>query len=503
MAVFFVSSFIITDIGTVRAEDVPTGTLYVVTQVLNNSGSGSKSAGDFTMTITGANPTPASFAGTPNVTAVTVNADEIFSVDQTLDASYDTTFGDGCFGKVTAGDNVTCVVTSDDIEFFEATTGTLVLVTQVINDDSGSKRPDDFTSVISTDNTTDHVMGSSDGATVILPAGSYDVSEIGTDGYGTTFSAGCSGSLAVGETRTCTVTNDDISPYEATTGTLSVVVQVQNGYGGTKTSSDFTLNVTGNSPVPNSFSGSSAGTDVVLVAGSYSVDAVADANYTESIGPGCNGAIGVGQNPSCVITEIEYRPVPNEGTSGNAGGGGSGGGWGVLPSSPSAGLQIDQSSSAPLPEVLGMSTDMPSNDISTVQPSSTVIIQPPEVLTGQDSAAPNQPTRKVAQKRSVISAGLSLDSAPDQSAGLVLGQTSPKPTTDTGRVTYDQAKKPDVVEVAAKKFPPAVKKRSALASNGIPTALVSLAMLVAFSGLCLAGAKNFRRPLETKRTKRR
>lgn len=509
VVVFVVAS--ICDIKIVKADDVPTGILYVVIQVINNSGSGSKTAGDFTMMITGANATPASFSGTPDATAVTVNADEIFSVDQTLDASYETTFGDGCFGKVTTGDNMTCVVTSDDIQAYEATTGTLMLVTQVVNDDSGNKRPDDFTSVISTDTTTDHVMGSSDGAPIILPSGNFHVSEIGTDGYGTAYGAGCSGSLAIGETRTCIITNDDDSPYLATTGTLIVVVQVQNGYGGTKTPSDFTLNVTGNSPVPNSFPGSSAGTDVALVAGSYSVDAAADANYTKSIGPGCSGAIGVGQRLGCTITEIEYRPVPTGGTGGSTGGGGGGG---AVTSAPSSGLQIDQSSSAPLPEVLGMSTDIPSADYSTIQSASTVaMVQPDDTVpvspgsvesprdsAGQDPSAPILPTKKAAQEQPIVSSGLILDSTPNQMAADRLPS---RLATDEGRVTYDQTKKADVEQATAKKFLPTVKKRSALASNGVPTALVSLAMLVAFSGLCLVGVKNFRQAAGGKKTKGR
>src|SRR5206468_842505 len=52
----------------------------------------------------------------------------------------------------------------------------------------------------------------SPGTTVTLNAGSYSVSETGPGGYAASLSAGCSGSIAAGETKTCTVTNDDVQP---------------------------------------------------------------------------------------------------------------------------------------------------------------------------------------------------------------------------------------------------------------------------------------------------
>ena len=42
-----------------------------------------------------------------------------------------------------------------------------------------------------------------------LDAGAYNVTESGPSGYTASFSADCSGTIANGETKTCTVTNDD------------------------------------------------------------------------------------------------------------------------------------------------------------------------------------------------------------------------------------------------------------------------------------------------------
>src|SRR5205085_227569 len=87
----------------------------------------------------------------------------------------------------------------------------------------------------------------SPGTTVSINAGTYSVSESGPSGYGQSNSADCSGSIAVGQTKTCIVTNNDVQSQ------LIVIKHVINNNGGTATASNFTLSVTGNSPTPGSF----------------------------------------------------------------------------------------------------------------------------------------------------------------------------------------------------------------------------------------------------------
>jgi hypothetical protein len=60
----------------------------------------------------------------------------------------------------------------------------------------------------------------SPGTTVTLNAGSYSVSATVPSGYVSSLAAGCSGSIAVGETKTCTVTNDDVLPPDTTPPTV-------------------------------------------------------------------------------------------------------------------------------------------------------------------------------------------------------------------------------------------------------------------------------------------
>ena len=67
----------------------------------------------------------------------------------------------------------------------------------------------------------------SPGTRSTLDAGSYTVTETGPSGYAASFSADCSGSIAIGQTKTCTVTNDDIAPK------LIVIKHVVNDNGGT------------------------------------------------------------------------------------------------------------------------------------------------------------------------------------------------------------------------------------------------------------------------------
>ena len=42
-----------------------------------------------------------------------------------------------------------------------------------------------------------------------LNAGPYSVSEANLPGYDATFSADCNGTIALGETKTCTIVNND------------------------------------------------------------------------------------------------------------------------------------------------------------------------------------------------------------------------------------------------------------------------------------------------------
>ncbi len=98
------------------------------------------------------------------------------------------------------------------------TTGVLNIITQVTNNNSGTKIPSDFTmNVNATNPSQTNFAGNSSGVNVTVDPGNYDVSENGIAGYIGTPGPSCSssgglGTITAGETRVCIVNNDDIPP---------------------------------------------------------------------------------------------------------------------------------------------------------------------------------------------------------------------------------------------------------------------------------------------------
>jgi hypothetical protein len=96
------------------------------------------------------------------------------------------------------------------------TTGTLIIHVDIVNDNGGTKAASDFTV---------HITGGSPspagpftGGTlssdvnVILNPGAYNTAEDPMTGYNELMGANCTGSIASGETKLCTIINDDIPP---------------------------------------------------------------------------------------------------------------------------------------------------------------------------------------------------------------------------------------------------------------------------------------------------
>src|SRR5207247_836278 len=117
----------------------------------------------------------------------------------------------------------------------------------------------------------------------------------------TSASSECSGTIASGETRTCTIVNDDVQPK------LIVIQHVINDNGGTATAAGFTMSVTGSSPSPASFPGAeSSGTTVALNAGSYSVSASSVTGYAQTgASTECSGTIAAGETRTCTNLKDE------------------------------------------------------------------------------------------------------------------------------------------------------------------------------------------------------
>ena len=84
------------------------------------------------------------------------------------------------------------------------------MIKHVVNDNGGTAVAGDFTMPRAAGPTRPRSPGAERRARrSTLDAGSYSVTEDAAPGYAASFSADCSGSLAPGQTKTCTVTNDD------------------------------------------------------------------------------------------------------------------------------------------------------------------------------------------------------------------------------------------------------------------------------------------------------
>src|SRR5918995_945411 len=189
--------------------------------------------------------------------------------------------------------------------------GTLKVIKTVVNDNGGTLGAGAFTVHVKSGG--NDVAGSPaagvagpGGRDYTLAPGTYVVSEdTPPAGYAQT-SVVCDGvatatvTVVANATKTCTITNDDVSPK------LIVIKNVVNDEAGNKTASDFTLTVTGNTPSPSSFPGAGApGTQVSIRPGTYSVSEAAVAGYTGSFSSDCSGSIALGETKTCTVTNTD------------------------------------------------------------------------------------------------------------------------------------------------------------------------------------------------------
>jgi uncharacterized cupredoxin-like copper-binding protein len=276
---------------TVTNDDQP-GKLTVIKHVINDNG-GTAVAADFTLDSGGANDSPDNFAGAESPgTEVTLDAGA-YNVTESGPSGYTASYSADCSGSIANGQTKTCTVTNDDQP------GKLTIIKHVINDNGGTASASDFTlDSGGTNDTPDDFAGAeSPGTMVTLDAGSYNVTESGPSGYTASYSAYCSGTIANGQTKTCTVTNND-QPAK-----LIVIKHVINDNGGTATAANYTLDSGGANDTPDNFAGAEApGTEVTLDAGAYNVTESGPTGYTASYSADCSGSIANGQTKTCTVT---------------------------------------------------------------------------------------------------------------------------------------------------------------------------------------------------------
>jgi hypothetical protein len=188
-------------------DDAPSLTLVKVV-VNDNGGTAVESA----WTLTAAGPTGFSGAGPSVSNGASFDAGS-YDLSESGPAGYSAsawvcvggTQDDGDTITVGLGESATCTITNNDIA------PQLIVIKHVVNDSGGTNEADDFTMTVDDPDTDPPSFDGAEapGTTVTVDPGNYVVYEDGLSGYVASFSAGCAGSIGIGETKTCTITNDD------------------------------------------------------------------------------------------------------------------------------------------------------------------------------------------------------------------------------------------------------------------------------------------------------
>lgn len=182
--------------------------------------------------------------------------------------------------------------------------GQLTIIKHV---NGGTTLASDFTMAIIGNNPSQNFFpGSELGTTITIEPGSYQVTEFAKSGYDITTSSDCSGIIAAGESKICTVTNNAIPT------TLIVKKHTDNtnfpSFREPFLSHDFQLMVLGNNVSPSTaFRGSEEGIHVNLESGNYSVlETGGVQGYLTTYSPECDSNIKQGETKTCTVTNTAY-----------------------------------------------------------------------------------------------------------------------------------------------------------------------------------------------------
>jgi len=189
---------------------------------------------EWTLTATGASGSPTNLSGTTPVTSDATFTNATFKADtytlgETGGPSGYTAGTYSCVKNgggpvisnsitLAAGDNVVCTINNDD------TAAHLIVIKHVINDNSGTAIASAFSTTISGVTTAVPTASGAESPgvdNVLTSIGSYSIDEGTHSGYDETLSTDCSGTIALGETKTCIITNNDIAPTPSSSGSSS------------------------------------------------------------------------------------------------------------------------------------------------------------------------------------------------------------------------------------------------------------------------------------------
>jgi hypothetical protein len=186
--------------------DCPAATHLIINKVVVNNSGGVLTPTSFAGTITGAVVATGSNTWAAASTDRTLTQVGAYNVTETAQPGYTATFSAGCSGTIHAGSTVTCTITNTDNPTH------LIINKVVVNNSSGVLTPAAFSGTIggAVVATGGNTWAGASTDRLLTTAGAYSVAETAQADYTSVLSADCSGTIAAGETKTCTVTNTDI-----------------------------------------------------------------------------------------------------------------------------------------------------------------------------------------------------------------------------------------------------------------------------------------------------
>src|SRR5918998_1324828 len=250
------------------SSDTMTGFLLLNTNVINDN-NGTKQASNFTINILGTQASPSSFkaAQSPLAQIVEIGQGQ-YSVQVEGIEGYDTHFKNQCAGFTILNNITICTITLNDLtttpppqcppgqhpaasphlnqttqqcvpdpQPINNATGFLILRTNVINDNNGTKQASDFTiNILGTQASPSSLKAAQSplAQIVALKQGQYFVQIVGIEGYDTQFKHECAGFTILNSTKVCTITLNDLSsttppPVQDPVAKLVAPLQVQGG----------------------------------------------------------------------------------------------------------------------------------------------------------------------------------------------------------------------------------------------------------------------------------
>ncbi|MBI2551128.1 hypothetical protein HYV73_02165 [Candidatus Uhrbacteria bacterium] len=219
--------------------------------------------------------------------------------------------------ELAPGSPIDCTVVNDDISEGADERIKLVILTEVTNDDGGSRLASGFTYNLANTEASKVVTGSETGTLDYLAAGSFSVTGDNLHGYAASFGDGCAGDAAPGDLRVCLVHLNDAKrgggEGDPGVGTLMVHLTLVNDDGGEAEESDIGLTL--DEEVVTS------GSAKEVTEGTHTVGATVPEGYAVTFGEDCaedgSVVVGGGEDKTC---EVTVNDIEEEGGGGDGDG---------------------------------------------------------------------------------------------------------------------------------------------------------------------------------------